>query len=1109
MAGLLKQRFRWSFGTLQCLWKHRAALFNRERPVLGFVALPQIWLFQIVLTAVSPLVDLAIIWSVVWALYAQHYHPVEWSPDDFLRSVFYWAAFIFLDLSAGALGMALERRAPWKDLRLAAGAALRLPPADVLRGGQVDRHRDARRAGQLGQAGAPGDGVDGIAGRAPPPPGAAAAVPTGLALALGLAESRLTAALVLALAAGLGAGAAARPVTEPAPAPLVDPITIDTSRPLNTFTPAAALGAALDGMGEGDVERLLTHYNIEQMREAGLRRVAYRTRPELGIEVWHWSEDGTWSDPVRHQGYWTGSDNPSRDPKVTWGYSLPRRGDTIDNANNTGYSRLDDGDPASFWKSNPYLDRRFTGLAASRPQWIVLSFPKLTRFDAARILWGQPFARHFLVQYWDGDDGFEEGKQTVDDPGRWTTFPLGDVTVEGAPGEAVMRLADRPIASHFIRILMLQSSESGPPDSTDIRDRLGYAVREVGVGVLGADGRFRDAVRHGPSRFTQTFAQVSSTDPWHRAVDRDPATEQPGLGFVFASGLSGGGPMMIPVGIWHDTPEDGAAEVRYIERRGWPVDALELGEEPDGQFIRPEDYADLYLEAAAAIHAVDPALKLGGPSMQGPFTGLWPDTEEGDGWAGRFVAELKARGALSELQFFSFEDYAFEDVCAPSGPLLRAGTRRMDRALTRLAAEGVPTSIPWIISEYGFSPFSGREMSEAPSALLAADIVGHFLSRGGAAAYMFGYPPDDPANQKFRCAGYGNMMLWETGGDDGRARWPMPVFFAERMMAEDWGAPGDAPHRLYGARATLADPQGRPYVTAYPLLSPGRPMVGHAGQSRRARAPTLRRSRSRRAPGGRPFARPGARRAVLAGPVRLARPRRSEPPVPRPAAGPLRPAGRPDAGAAGDVADRGQRRRSGALRRPPRLRLPPGGSYKARLLNPRDPKAFMNIHEHQAKAVLAEFGVPVPRGYPAFSVDEAVAAAEKLGGPVWVVKAQIHAGGRGKGGGVKLARSIDEVRDDRRQDARHDPRHPPDRAEGPRGAPPLHRGRRLDRQGILPLAAGRPRDQPRGGGGLHRGRHGHRGGRPRDAGAHPHLHDRSGDRRLAASRPAAGARRWA
>ncbi len=70
----------------------------------------------------------------------------------------------------------------------------------------------------------------------------------------------------------------------------------------------------------------------------------------------------------------------------------------------------------------------------------------------------------------------------------------------------------------------------------------------------------------------------------------------------------------------------------------------------------------------------------------------------------------------------------------------------------------------------------------------------------------------------------------------------------------------------------------------------------------------------------------------------------------------------------------------------------------------------MNIHEYQAKAVLAKYGAPVPRGEPAFSLEEAVAAAERLGGPVWVVKAQIHAGGRGKGGGVKLARSIDEVR---------------------------------------------------------------------------------------------------
>ena len=70
----------------------------------------------------------------------------------------------------------------------------------------------------------------------------------------------------------------------------------------------------------------------------------------------------------------------------------------------------------------------------------------------------------------------------------------------------------------------------------------------------------------------------------------------------------------------------------------------------------------------------------------------------------------------------------------------------------------------------------------------------------------------------------------------------------------------------------------------------------------------------------------------------------------------------------------------------------------------------MKIHEYQGKEILRRYGVPVPRGDVAFSVDEAVGVARRLGGPVWVVKAQIHAGGRGKGGGVKLARSLEEVR---------------------------------------------------------------------------------------------------
>ena len=116
VEGLLKQRFRWSFGTLQCIWKHRSATFSLKRPVLGFIALPQIWLFQIILATAAPLVDLAVVWSLISACLGRFFHPVEWSPDQLIQALLYWAVFILVDISAAALGMALEKRAPWADL---------------------------------------------------------------------------------------------------------------------------------------------------------------------------------------------------------------------------------------------------------------------------------------------------------------------------------------------------------------------------------------------------------------------------------------------------------------------------------------------------------------------------------------------------------------------------------------------------------------------------------------------------------------------------------------------------------------------------------------------------------------------------------------------------------------------------------------------------------------------------------------------------------------------------------------------------------------------------------------------------------------------------------
>jgi hypothetical protein len=611
------------------------------------------------------------------------------------------------------------------------------------------------------------------------------------------------------LALALAAAGPAPSLASSAPVIVQDALTIDLAGPSHVIVPDNALGAAIDGMQLGQVAKILTPRNLALMKSAGLRRTTYRLRTELGIEAWHWSEEGQWSDPTRSQGYWTSSDHPSRHPDVTWGYSLPRRGDTIDQANDTGYSRLDDGDRSSFWKSNPYLDRRFTGRPSSRPQWVVVSFETPQQIDAANIVWARPYAAAFDIQYWSGRDEFDRA-------GRWVDFPIGPQNRDRYPGNEVLRLAPAPLAVRFVRILLTQSSDTAPSTTDDVRDRLGYAIAEVGLGVLSPDGSFVDAVRHGAGRNLQTQVNVSSTDPWHRAIDRDPQTEQPSLDLTFRDGLNGGLPLMVPAGVFYDTPENAAAEASYIRRRGWPVRRLELGEEPDGQFIAPEDYADLYLEAARRIRAVAPGLELGGPSMQGALTDTWPVPEGGRSWIGRFVGDLRQRGALDQFQFFSFEHYAFDDVCEPLGKMLRDETQLLDRILDRTTAAGVPTTIPWVISEYGLSPFAGRAMSLVPSALFSADVVGHFLSRGGDVAFMFGDTPGWPSNQAFPCAGYGDMMLFEADAL-GQSRWPMPMYFAEKMMMWDWGAPADQPHTLWASAGKIRDAQGRPMVLAYAL----------------------------------------------------------------------------------------------------------------------------------------------------------------------------------------------------------------------------------------------------------------------------------------------------
>ena len=153
----------------------------------------------------------------------------------------------------------------------------------------------------------------------------------------------------------------------------VDHIEVQTRSVIASFKPTEAFGVAIDGGDKDESRPLFMPSNRHAMLALDASRVSYRLRTELGIEAWHWSSHGRWSDQAHSQGYWTGDPTVIDKSDVSFGYRLPRRGNTFDEANNDGYSRIDDGDPLSFWKSNPYLDaplhwsgRRASGLDRGR-----------------------------------------------------------------------------------------------------------------------------------------------------------------------------------------------------------------------------------------------------------------------------------------------------------------------------------------------------------------------------------------------------------------------------------------------------------------------------------------------------------------------------------------------------------------------------------------------------------------------------------------------------------------------------------------------------------------------------------------------------------------------
>jgi hypothetical protein len=584
---------------------------------------------------------------------------------------------------------------------------------------------------------------------------------------------------------------------------------------LNSFDPLRSIGAGIDSQNNGAVKNIYVPRTVKEMLSSGMGPVSYRLYTELSVQHWHWNPNGKWSDP-RGFGYWTGSSHLGSQIRDSYGYRLPHRGFTNDQGNNDDFSRLTDGDPTSYWKSDPYLASAFTQEADTlHPQWVVVDLGLRKPIDAVRIHWSNPYAVDYRVEYWHGDDAINNPSG-----GTWVAFP-GGIVKGGTGNTVVLRLSELPKSVEFVRVLMTISSHTCDSHGrNDLRNCVGYAIAEVDLGTIGSGGAFHDVVNHRPDN-RQTVTYASSVDPWHAPANRVRDQEQAGLDLVFRSGLTRGLPTMVAVGMLYGTPADAAAEIAYLEARRDPISVVELGEEPDGQFILPEDYGALYLQWAHAIHAVDPSLRLGGPVFQGGTQDVqvWPNAAGDVSWLRRFLKYLSAHAALADLKFMSFEHYPF-DPCDPSIAQDLLDEPAAIRGIMRTwIADGLPRGVPMFVTETNFSANSAEVMQDISGALWLADFEGSFLANGGSGTFLYQYEPEPLVSSSGQCTSWGAWGMF--AGDAGnRIKQPTSQYFAARLVTQHWVQPIDAVDHVYPARSDITNRAGKNVVTAYALTRP-------------------------------------------------------------------------------------------------------------------------------------------------------------------------------------------------------------------------------------------------------------------------------------------------
>lgn len=598
------------------------------------------------------------------------------------------------------------------------------------------------------------------------------------------------------------------------PALTAQQITVDITpgHATNSFSPLRAMGAGIDRDPLNSVETIFSKKDIPHMLASGWGEVTYRLNTELSIQAWHWNPAGQWGDPAG-RGYFVGDPASPGQISRSFGYNLPHRGVTSNQGSSGGYSRLDDGDLSTYWKSDPYLSQHFTGDDDSQhPQWIVVDLGTRMQVNAIRIAWSNPFATNFQVQYWTGDDAFNDPAN-----GTWQTFPQGAVS-NGAGGTVTLRLSTAAVEAEFVRVLMTSSSQTcDSHGSADLRNCLGFAVNEVYVGAFDKQGNFQDYVQHSADG-DQTLTYCSSVDPWHEpsGVATDDG-EQPGFDLVYRSGITRGLPMTVPVAMLYDNPVNAANEVAYLEARGYPIKYVELGEEPDGQFVLPEDDAALYVQWADAIHAVDPKIQLAGPVFQGVNDDIpiWPDAQGNTSWFTRFLNYLRDHDHLRDLNVMTFEHYPF-DPCNIQWSNLYQEPRLVQHIMEVWRADGLPSVVPMEITESNIAFDTATQYMQPFGAIWLADYIGSFLSAGGHAAYYYQY---EPIPMYEGCGGWGTFGMFNPT-DGYLIKQNVAQFFAAQMLTQQWAEPVDLPHQTYPAMGEVTGTSGNILVTAYAIFRP-------------------------------------------------------------------------------------------------------------------------------------------------------------------------------------------------------------------------------------------------------------------------------------------------